>query len=222
MNPSKIKITELQINKTMENLRKNNMDAYYVRTKEEVAAKVGELLHDGDTVGVGGSVTLNETGVLALLHSGNYHFLDRYVPGLSNEQVRQIFIDSFSADVYLCSSNAVTMEGELYNVDGNSNRVAAICFGPRSVILIVGCNKIVPDLDAAVQYVKQVSAPCNAARLDCKTYCSAAGVCQGLYNDKMTAGCAGKARICCNYVVSGYQQIPGRIKVILVGEPLGY
>lgn len=222
MNSPKMAITELQIRKTIENLKKNNIDAFYVQSKEEVCKKVEDLLHKGDTVGVGGSVTLAETGVLNLLRSGNYRFLDRYADGLTADQIHQVFIDSFSADAYLCSSNAVTMEGELYNVDGNSNRVAAICFGPRSVILVVGCNKIVPDLDAAVRYVKQVSAPCNAARLECKTYCSASGVCQGLYDNKMTAGCSGKSRICCNYVVSGYQQIPGRIKVILVGESLGY
>lgn len=222
MNASKLKIMELQIQKTINSLKKNNMEACFVPAKEDVAKKVEELLQQGDTVGVGGSVTLAETGVLSLLRNGNYHFLDRYAPGLSDEQIRQIFIDSFSADAYICSSNAITMQGELYNVDGNSNRVAAIAFGPRSVIIVAGCNKIVPDLDAAVRYVKQTAAPCNAVRLNCKTYCAAAGVCQGLSEQKMTAGCGGDARICCNYLVSAHQENAGRIKVILVGEPLGY
>lgn len=216
------RIMELQIGKTIENLKKNNMDAYFVKTKGEVADKVAELLHEGDTVAVGGSVTLNETGVMALIRSGKYHFLDRYAPGLTAEQTRRIFIASFSADAYLCSANAVTMNGELYNVDGNSNRVAAICYGPSSVIIVAGYNKIVPDLDAAIRHVKQFAAPANAARLNCKTYCAAAGVCMGLDGDEMTGGCESDKRICCNYVVSAHQRVPGRIKVILVGETLGY
>lgn len=222
MDMAKKRVQELQIQKTMENLRKNRMEAFYLETAAEVPAQVAALLHEGDVVAVGGSMTLEQTGVMDLLRSGKYRFLDRYAPGLSEEQVRQVFIDSFSADAYLCSANAVTMNGELYNVDGNSNRVAAICYGPRSVIMVVGCNKIVPDLDAAVQYVKRVSAPANAVRLHCGTYCASAGVCQGLGKEGMTAGCGADARICCSYVVSAHQRQAGRIKVILVGEPLGY
>lgn len=215
-------IMQMQIQKTIQSLKGNRMEGFFVPSKEDVVPKVRELLHPGDTVGVGGSVTLAETGVLSLLRNGEYHFLDRYAPGLDEERIRRIFIDSFSADAYLCSANAVTMQGELYNVDGNSNRVAAIAFGPRSVIVVAGCNKIVPDLDAAVRYVKQTAAPSNAMRLNCRTYCAAAGVCQGLEDSRMTAGCGGEERICCNYLVSARQENAGRIKVILVGEPLGY
>lgn len=222
MDAARKAVMKRQAEKTMENLRKNRMEAYYVDTAAEVPAQVEALMHKGDVAAVGGSVTLAQTGVLDLLRSGRYRFLDRYAPGLDAEQVRRIFLDSFSADVYLASANAVTMNGELYNVDGNSNRVAAICYGPRSVILVVGCNKIVPDLDAAVRYVKQVSAPANAVRLHCSTYCAAAGACQELEKDGMTDGCGTDARICCNYVVSARQREAGRIKVILVGEPLGY
>ena len=107
-------------------------------------------------------------------------------------------------------------------MDGNSNRVAAICYGPRSVILVVGCNKLVPDLKAAVQRVRLTAAPANAVRLHCATYCASAGVCQGMEKGELTAGCGTDARICCNYVVSARQREAGRIKVILVGEPLGY
>ena len=114
------------------------------------------------------------------------------------------------------------MNGELFNVDGNSNRVAALCFGPASVIVVVGCNKIVPTLHDAIRRVKQIAAPENAVRLHCRTYCASAGHCQGLDSDEMTAGCGSEGRICCNYVVSAHQRVPGRIKVILVGEPLGY
>ncbi|HIZ19391.1 MAG TPA: lactate utilization protein [Firmicutes bacterium] len=222
MDKAERQIRELQIRKTMENLRKNRMEAFYVPTAAEVPEQVASLLNVGDTVAVGGSMTLEQAGVMDLLRSGKYRFLDRYAPGLTPEQVRQVFLDSFSADAYLCSANAVTMNGELYNVDGNSNRVAAICYGPRSVIIVAGCNKLVPDLKAAFQRVKLTAAPANAARLGCATYCASAGVCQGLDEEAPTAGCGTQARICCNYVVSACQREAGRIKVILVGEPLGY
>lgn len=221
MTDPRTRITTKQIEQTMKNLRKNRMEAYFVPTKADVVPKVAELLHEGDTVAVGGSMSLFESGVIDLLRNGQYRFLDRYEPELSAEQTHRLFLDSLGADAYLCSSNAVTMNGELFNVDGHGNRVAALCFGPRSVILVVGCQKIVPDLDAAIEYVKKAAAPCNAARLDKSTYCVATGVCKGLHGD-MTDGCESDARICATYVVSAHQRNAGRIKVILVGEPLGY
>ncbi len=206
---------------TITNLNKNGMDTYYVDTKGDVLPLVKSLLTPGETVAVGGSVTLDETGVLELLACGEYQFLDRYAPGLTNEQRQDVFRRSFFADTYLCSSNAVTEAGELYNVDGNANRVAAIAYGPKQVILIVGVNKIVPDLEAAVRRVKTVAAPLNAKRLDCKTYCATTGHCMGLEGG-MTDGCASPQRICAHYLVSGKQRNIGRIKVIIVGESCGY
>ena len=216
------KALKLQAETVISNLQKNNMLGFYVDTKEEAATKVKELLEEGNVVAVGGSKTLVEAGIISMVRSGPYHFLDRFARGLTKEQLREIFIQSFSADVYISSSNAVTMNGELYNVDGNSNRVAAICYGPRSVILVVGCNKIVRDIPAAVTRVKRIAAPANAIRLNCDTYCFKKGICMGAQSDQMTDGCKSDARICCNYVVSAHQREPGRIKVILVGEELGY
>lgn len=207
---------------TAEALRRNNMEAYCVDTAAEVVPLVRRLLTAGDTVAVGGSKTLEETGVLALLRSGEYRFLDRYAPDLTAEQIERLYRDSFSADAYLCSSNAVTESGELYNVDGRANRVAALCYGPRSVILVVGCNKVVPDLDAAARRVKTVAAPQNTKRLNCATYCRETGVCVAADGERCTDGCGSAARICCTYVTMGYQRVPGRIKVILVGEELGF
>ena len=203
-------------------LRNNNMAAYCVKTKEQALALVRDLLHKGDTVGAGGSRTLQEAGLMDLLRNGDYRFLDRAVPGLTPEQVRRIYLDSFDADAYLCSSNAVTLNGELYNVDGNSNRVAAMAFGPRSVILVVGSNKLVADLDEAAQRVKRVAAPMNTKRLACATYCREQGVCMAADSDRCTDGCRSAARICCTYVTMGYQRVPERVKVILVEEPLGF
>ena len=214
-------IMEQHIQTVIGALERHRMQGYFVASKEEVPAQVEALLHEGDTVTVGGSMTLRQCGVMELLRSGRYHFLDREAAGLTPEQVRQVYRDGFDADAYLCSTNAVTLNGELYNVDGNANRVASLCYGPRSVIMVVGYNKIVADLTAAEKRVKQIAAPANAARLSCDTYCAHTGVCQGL-NGGMTDGCQSPRRICCSYLVQGYQREAGRIKVILVGEALGY
>lgn len=210
-----------RVQAAMEALRRNNMAAYYVPTACDVPAMVASLLQKGDTVAVGGSVTLDETGVMDLLRNGEYRFLDRYQEGLTREEVTRVFQESFFADAYICSSNAVTVHGELYNVDGNSNRIAAIAFGPRSVILVVGVQKLVDDLAAAEERVKRVAAPLNAKRLSCDTYCAKNGACAGVEGG-MTLGCGTDARICCNYLVSARQRHKDRIKVIFVGESVGY
>jgi len=206
---------------TLANLKKNNMDADYVPTKADVLPLVRNMLREGDVVAVGGSMSLAETGVLEWLRSSPYTYLDRYAPGLTNEQRTEVFQRSMAADAYFCSSNAVTLQGELYNVDGNCNRIAALAYGPKKVILVVGVNKIVPDMAAAVRRVKTVAAPLNAQRLNCDTYCNKNGHC--LKPDgSMTEGCNSPARICCTHLISGQQRHPGRIQVILVGEPCGY
>ena len=167
-------------------------------------------------------MTLEECGVMDLLRSGAYQFLDR--AACKPEEMQTLYRKCFSADAYLCSANAVTANGELYNVDGNSNRVAAISYGPSRVIMVVGCNKLVPDLDAAIKRVKTCAAPANAERLSCPTYCKESGSCVSLNQSApgMTDGCHGDGRICCNYLVSAQQRNPDRMHVILVAEPLGY
>lgn len=209
------------IQKVMNNLRKNRIAVDYVHTKEEVLPLVKSLIPVGSSVAAGGSKSLAETGVMELLKSGDYRFLDRMAPELTPEERQQVTLAGGQADVYLCSSNAITEAGELYNVDGNCNRISAIAFGPKQVIMVVGVNKIVPDLDAAVRRVKTIAAPLNTKRLNCDTYCQKTGVCMGL-DGGMTDGCASPARICCNYLISAQQRVPDRIRVILVGESLGF
>ncbi len=218
------KVLDLKIEKTMKALEAHNMAAFYVPTKEAAVEKVKELLHEGDTVSSGGSMSLKEAGVIELLRSGRYNYLDRDAEGITPEQKDEIHRKSFSADAYLCSSNAVTMQGELLNVDGSSNRTPNLLYGPKSVILVVGYNKIVRNMEDAVRRVKSVAAPANAVRLSCDTYCAKTGECIALAKGEkdIEAGCDSPSRICCNYVVSSYQRIKGRIKVILVGEELGY
>ncbi len=215
-------IENRKIQTVMENLRKNRMEAFFAETAADARAKVREMIREGAAVSAGGSVTLEEAGILAMLRGGNYRFLDRNAPGLDAEQVRRIYRDTFGADVFVTSANAVTMNGELYNVDGRSNRIAAIAYGPESVIVVAGINKIVPDVPAAIERVRLTAAPANCVRLGKKTYCAAAGRCEALGEPDMTAGCKSPDRICSNYLVSAMQSLPGRIKVILVGEPLGF
>lgn len=219
-----ISVMKAKIEKTMENLRRNNMKPYYVDTKEEVVPLIKTLVNEGDTVSNGGSVTLKQTGVMDLLKSGKYNYLDRSREGITREEVEQVYRDTYSADVYFASSNAITESGYLYNVDGNSNRVSAILYGPKSVVLVCGYNKIVKDIDEAVKRVKTLAAPPNTVRLGCDTYCAEMGSCMSLSNDssEMCDGCHSKARICCNFVISAQQRHIDRIKVIIVGEELGY
>lgn len=209
------------VQKTMEALRRNRMAAYYVSTAAQVRPLVESMLEEGNTVAVGGSVTLQQTGVLELLRSEKYHFLDRYAPDLTEEQRQAIFCATTGADVFCCSSNAITENGELYNVDGFANRVAALAFGPKKVIVVAGVNKIVPDLPAAVRRVKTVAAPLNAQRLHRETYCAKTGHC--VHPDGgLNEGCSAEQRICCSGLVSARQLIENRIHVILVDENLGY
>lgn len=209
------------VRKVIDALRKNRMLAEYVPSKDDVVPLVKSLLTEGCTVATGGSRTLDETGVTALLRSGAYTYYDRNDPALSPEDKAAMTAKGATSDVYLCSSNAVTEHGELYNVDGFSNRVAAIANGPKKVILVVGINKIVPDLDAAIRRVKTIAAPLNTKRLNCDTYCLKTGVCMGLEGG-MTDGCHSPGRICCSYLVSAQQRVENRIHVILVGESLGF
>ena len=163
-------------------------------------------------------------GITELLKCGDYNYLDRTVPGLTAEQKQEIYRKAFFADVYLTSANAITENGLLFNTDGNSNRVAAIMYGPTSVVVVAGYNKIVADLDEAFLRLRTVASPKNTVRLNCATPCAKTGKCISLNNEnsKFGDGCKSPQRICCNYTVTAQQRNKDRIKVIIVGEELGY
>lgn len=222
MDNNKKTIIEKRINKVGENLRKNNMEFYYAPTAADVSGIVGSLINKGDVITNGGTMTMAECGLAELLSSPDYNYLDR--SKLSPEEVKELYIKAFSADVYISSSNAITEDGVLYNVDGNSNRIAAIAYGPKSVIIIAGYNKIVKDLAEAEIRVKRDAAPPNCVRLNCQTYCSEKGECVSMSkaDRQISDGCTSEGRICCNYLISAWQRHKGRIKVIIVGEELGY
>lgn len=208
-------ILEKKVEKTIQNLEKNNMEAYFVQDEKELIDKIKEIVNEGSTVAVGGSMTLFETGVIDLLRSGKYKFLDRYQEGLTKEQIQKIYRDSFSSDAYFTSTNALTEDGELFNIDGNGNRVAAMIYGPSTVIVVAGINKIVSNLEEAKSRVRNYAAPINAKRLNKDTPCTKVGHC---------VDCSSQDRICSHYVVTGRQSTKnkGRIKVIIVNKELGY
>ena len=215
---------ENTIKKTVENLRRNNMVPYVVEKGSDVLPLLKTLLPEGVTVGVGGSETLTKLGVISFLREGNYKFFDRYAKGLTRPEAVEVMRQSLLADVFLTSSNAVTEKGELYNVDGNGNRVAALCFGPKEVLVIVGANKIVKDIKAAEERVKKIAAPKNCQRLALPSPCSKTGECVSLSleNRELCDGCATESRICSSYVISGYQRNKDRNKVIICKESMGY
>ena len=162
--PRRREAMELRIRRTMAALEKNNMSAYYAPESADAVRIVEELLGEGDVISCGGSVTLDASGVKALMRSGKYDFLDR--DAVETDAERQaIYRRTFSADAFLTSSNAITERGELFNIDGGGNRVAAMLFGPKKVLGVAGCNKLVRDLNAAKLYVKAVSVPANALRI---------------------------------------------------------
>ena len=214
------------VGRTIEALGKNNINAHFIPTVAEVKHEVAKRLKKGATVGVGGSASLEKAGILELLRSGDDAFLDRYAPNLSKEDIRQIFIASFGADVYLSGVNAITEHGELYCVDGNGNRVAALLYGPKEVLIVASWDKIVPNLKEAALRVKRVAAPTNATRLKKKTHCTEHGYCVSAVvdDDHLMALEAGLCEdtICANYVVLSNQRFINRITVLIVGESFGY
>lgn len=222
MDANRKAVIEKRIMKTGENLVKNNMEFHYAPTAKDVRGIVETLLNDGDVITHGGSVSMVECGIRELIQSPRYNYLDR--SKVAPEEVPEIYIKAFSADVYISSANAITEDGVLYNVDGNSNRIAAIAFGPKSVIIIAGYNKIVKNLEQAEIRVKADAAPPNCIRLSCNTPCAETGECISLSkaDREITDGCMSDGRICCNYLISAKQRHKNRIKVILVGEELGF
>lgn len=159
MDKNKFEIVRLRMERTAQALRDNNMYCECADNTQEALEILKDLIEEDDTVTVGGSMTLFEAGVIDFLRDGQYEFLDRYEKGISAEQLKEIYRKAFFSDVFITSTNAVIENGELYNVDGNGNRVAAMIYGPESVIVIAGYNKIVKDLDEAKARVQSLAAP---------------------------------------------------------------
>ena len=206
-------VNEKKIEKTINNLKKNNINGYYVKDNDELINLIKDIAKEGEVVSVGGSMSLFESKVIELLRSGRYEFLDRYKKDLTQEDIKEIYRKSFFADTYFASANAITEDGKIFNVDGNGNRVAAILYGPDKVVLIVGVNKIVKNIEQAVARNRSISGPANAKRLNLSTPCVKTGQCME---------CKSEERICCEYTVIKRQRNPKRMHVIFINDTLGF
>ena len=203
-----------RIAQTIQHLKQNNIDAFYIESKEKLITYLDRYILKGMTVSVGGSMTLFETGTISYLKQRtDIHYLDRYQDQLSQDKMFEIFRQALSCDVYLTSSNAITMDGYLYNVDRTGNRLAALTFGPQKVIVVAGTNKLVKDLTSAKMRVEQISAPANCLRLGKQTPCTKKGYCVHCQHDD---------KLCSFYLVTGHQHLKNRITVLILNGDYGF
>ncbi|MDD6212211.1 MAG: lactate utilization protein [Clostridiales bacterium] len=203
---------ELQGQRVVKGLQNRNMEAWYVKTKEAALEKALSLIPEGSSVGWGGSASIQEIGLKDAIRHGNYRAVDRET-AKSPEEAHEIMRQVLLCDYFLGSTNAVTEDGILVNIDGNANRLAAFCFGPTHVLLIVGMNKVVKNEEAAMLRARNEAAPINAMRFSINTPCHKNGCC---------GDCVTPDTICCQFLTTRYSKVKGRIQVILVEEDLGY
>ena len=199
----------LYAQKIIKGLESRNMTGYYAENKEEALKKALELIDEGSSVTMGGCMSAHEIGLVDALKEGNYSFIDRD----AYEDKRAAMLAAYDADVFLSSANAMTEDGILINIDGNSNRVSAIAQGPKKVIFIVGMNKVCSDPDSAMKRARNTAAPINAQRFGLSTPCSKTGSCMN---------CKSPDTICCQILITRYSRHAGRIHVILVNDSLGF
>jgi len=203
---------ELQAERAIKALKKNNFDARYFTKAAEALEEVWKMIPEGATVGYGGSFTLTQLGFIAEAQKRPIKFLNPFAKGLTVEEGDRIRREIFFADFFLASSNAVTEDGKLFNIDATGNRVAPMIFGPKKVILLCGVNKIVKDIAEAQKKVKEYTAPLNVKRLGYKNPCFQTGEC---------ADCSSTDRICNAYVILAKKPRRTDISVFLIGEFLG-
>ncbi len=189
-------------------LESRNMSGYYAESKEEALKQALELIPEGSSIAMGGCMSAHEIGLVKALQEGNYNYLDR-----SKMEPREGLLKAYDADVFLSSANAITDDGILVNIDGNSNRVSCIAQGPKKVVFLVGINKVCSDLDAAMKRARNVAAPANAQRFEVKTPCKETGKC---------FDCKSPDTICCQFLITRYSRHTDRIHVILVNDSLGF
>ena len=203
------KRNELLAQKVIKGLESRNMSGYYAADKEAALKQALELIPEGASVTMGGCMRAIEIGLVDALKEGEYNFIDRdEIP-----DPRESMLAAYDADVFLASANAMTEDGMLVNIDGNSNRVSAIAQGPRKVVFIIGMNKVCDDLDGAMKRARNVAAPINAQRFGLSTPCSKTGACHD---------CKSPDTICCQFLITRFSRHEGRIHVILVNDTLGF
>lgn len=209
MDPNLFKRNELLAQKVIKGLESRNMSAEYAPSREEALRKALEQIPEGSTIAMGGAMSAHEIGLVDALRNGPYHFIDR--DAMADK--RAATLAAYDADVFLSSANAITEDGILINIDGNSNRVSAIAQGPRKVLFIIGMNKVCDDVDGAMKRARSVAAPTNAQRFGLSTPCAKTGSCMD---------CKSPDTICCQFLITRFSRHPGRIHVILVNDSLGF
>jgi hypothetical protein len=190
-----------------------NYDAFYVATREEALELVVGMIAKGGTVGTGGSMTVRQVGLLDAIESGDYIFHNQYRAGLSDEEGQEMRMKGLSADYYVTGTNALTVNGELINLDGFGNRVSGITYGPKKVIIVLGVNKLVDSVEQGIVRVRNQAAVLNAKRFNAKLPCVKTGKCED---------CNAPGRICNHLLITYRQHQKGRVTVVLVGEELGF
>ena len=195
----------------VKNLKARHFDAWYCNTKEEALAKALELIPEGSSVGWGGAMSAQQIGLMTALHAGNYNPIDQDLCNTPEEKAQAMKTAMF-ADFFLTGANALSLDGQMVNIDGAGNRISAIIYGPKNVLVIAGMNKVMDNLDAAINRARTVAAPMNKQRFEPNTPCAVTGSC---------ADCKVEGCICNHIVVTRHCRPVGRIKFILVGESLG-
>ncbi len=198
-----------------ESFNSRNINCFYYDQAEEAVDKILSLIEPGKTIGFGGSKTIIDCGLVDILRDGRYDLIDRYKPDLTKDQVFEMRVKSLTCDVFITGTNAITMDGRLVNIDGIGNRVAAMTFGPKKVIVVAGKNKITEDVDSAITRIREVAAPVNAVRLGVNTPCSKMGVCD-------EKACFPPDRLCGTISVIECQPVKDRLYVILINKNYGY
>jgi L-lactate utilization protein LutB len=197
----------------IKNFKKRNIDAYYCDSAKDALALAMDIMKDGGVVTMGGTETVKECGLLdAVKEASHLTFLDRTL-AQTQEERDELYRKAFFSDYYLMSSNAITIDGELINIDGNGNRVACLIYGPKQVLVLAGMNKVVESVDSGLERIGTFAAPPNATRLNLKTPCALLGHCNDCHSEQC---------MCCQIVVTRHSRQPGRIKVLLIGEELGF
>ncbi|MBQ4217669.1 MAG: lactate utilization protein [Clostridiales bacterium] len=209
MNDNIFKRNELLAQKVIKGLASRNMTGYYAASAEEAKKIALDLIPEGSSISMGGGMSVHEIGLVDALKEGSYNFIDRD----KAEDKRAAMLAAYDADFFLSSCNAMTEDGILVNIDGNSNRVSAICQGPRKVLFIVGMNKVCDDVDGAMKRARNVAAPINAQRFGLDTPCCKTGSCMN---------CKSPDTICCQFLITRFSRHEGRIHVILVNDSLGF
>lgn len=209
MDENRIKRNDLLAGQIIKGLESRNMTGYYAKSKEEALKMALDLIPEGSRVTKGGSMSVVEIGLEDAVKNGNYEYCDR--AAMKDKREAELF--AYSADVYLGSVNAITEDGVLVNIDGNSNRVSAYAYGPKKLVLIVGLNKVASDADAAMKRARNEAATINAQRFGLSTPCSKTGRCMD---------CKSPDNICCQFLITRFSKHKDRIHVILVNENLGF